>query len=53
MSIERWVWSLISDPILPPSLKSLTVSVDVKGHERERERERENSNSKVNGFLFQ
>ena len=32
----RWAWALIPYPILPPSLISPTVSVDIKHHERRR-----------------
>ena len=35
-STGRWAWALIHYPILPPSLISLMVSVDVKHHERRR-----------------
>ena len=32
----RWAWALTPCPILPPSLISLVISVDVKHHERRR-----------------
>ena len=32
----RWAWALIPYPILPLSLKSRTISMDVKHHERRR-----------------
>ena len=34
VSTGRWAWALVAYPILPPSLISRTVSVDVKHHER-------------------
>ena len=47
MSTGKWAWALIPYPILPPSLTSRTVSVDVKHREKQNKtRKQKNKNGR-------